>query len=86
VAAATSEGGEVRGCEWHAGWLLGLREFMGRPACGHVCALGRGWQAGWAGWVVKPSRPRPQRGFLPFLLFLFLFSSPLFEFKFGFEI
>jgi len=59
VAAAASEGGEARGRERRAGWLLGLREFVGRPACGRACALGRRWQAGWAGWAVKPRRLGP---------------------------
>ena len=64
----------------------------GRRVLGRARVLGeggRGWQAGCrggAGWAVKPSRPRPQRGFLLLFFFLFLFFSfllLLFEFKFG---
>ena len=80
MVVAASEGGEARGRERRAGWLLGLRELVGWPAA----ARWRGWPV--AGWAMKLSRPGPQRGFLPFLLFLFFFSSPLFEFKFGFGI
>ena len=39
-----------------------------------------------AGWAAKPSRPGLLRGFLLSFLFLFFFSSPLFEFEFGFGI
>ena len=74
---------------------VGVSGVLGRLV-GRACALGRregvgrpvglaGWHGG-AGWAMKPSRPRPQRGFLLSFLFLFFFSSPLFEFKFGFGI
>ena len=38
VAAAASKGGEGRGHERRAGWLLGLREFVGQPTCGRAHA------------------------------------------------
>ena len=71
VAAAASEGGEARGRERRAGWLLGLHELMGRPAA----TRWRGWSV--AGWAMKPSRPSRLRGPLPHFLFLFSFSSSL---------
>ena len=38
MAAAASEGGEAHGRERCAGWLLGLREFVGQPTCGRAHA------------------------------------------------
>ena len=48
-AATAGEAEGARAC----GWLLGLRELVGRPAA----ARWRGWPV--AGWAVKLSRPGP---------------------------
>ena len=67
--------GEARGRERRAGLLAGLAARVG-PAC--CCARKLGWLA------AARQRAKLAAGLLPFFfLFLFYFSSPLFEFQFG---
>ena len=64
---------------------MGMSGVLGRLAWPRARAVVEGGR-GWAGWAAKLSRPGLLRGFLLSFLFLFFFSSPLFEFEFGFGI
>ena len=74
----SKQSGEARGRERHAGLLAGLAARVG-PAC--CCARKLGWLAAAC---QRAEQAEPAVGLLPFFFFfLFYFSSPLFEFKFG---
>ena len=74
VAAAASEGGEGRGHERRAGWLLGLREFVGRPTCGRARALGRRERlAGRLGYLADTGRAAGWEAYFFFSFFYFFF-------------
>ena len=70
--------GEARGRERCAGLLAGLAVRVGPAYC---CTRKLGWLAAAR---QRTEQAEPAAGLLPFFfLFLFYFSSPLFEFQFG---
>ena len=78
AGSESKRSGEARGRERRAGLLDGLAARVG-PAC--CCARKLGWLAAAR---QRAEQAKPAAGLLPFFfLFLFYFSSPLFEFQFG---
>ena len=70
MAAAASEGGEARGHERCAGWLLGLRELVGRPAA----TRWQDWPAAVRWWAEQAEPARPSSSPFSFsVLFSFFF-------------
>ena len=77
VAAAARGAGRRAGMGDALGRKLGWLREWGWPAAVRASWAGRLLCAG------EPSRPGLLWAFFPSLVFLFYFSSPLFEFKFG---